>query len=113
MTILNEEKGLITVQEGQHSFLNCSVESGNPVENLEWKRADETMLIGGPEELSYSFQPTRNDHMVQFTCNANNSDTEPEVAHSIRLHVERKYKWHLNWGNKLFYILKLIDGTLM
>lgn len=80
MTILSEEKARATVQEGQHTFLNCSVESGNPMENLEWKRVNETTLIGGTEELSYRFQPTRNDHMVQFTCHAINSETEPEVT---------------------------------
>ena len=92
MTIVNEEKGPVTVQEGQYTFLNCHVESGNPMENLEWKRANATMLFGGPKELSCSFQSTRNDHMVQFICHAKNSETEPEVTHSIRLHVERKYK---------------------
>jgi hypothetical protein len=29
VTIVNEENGLVTVQEGQHTFLNCFVESGN------------------------------------------------------------------------------------
>jgi hypothetical protein len=54
------------------------------MENFEWKRANETMLFGGPKELSCSFQSTRNDHMVQFICHAKNSETEPEVTHSIR-----------------------------
>jgi hypothetical protein len=49
MTIVNEEKGPVTVQEGKYTFLNCHVESGNPMENFEWKRANETMLFGGPK----------------------------------------------------------------
>lgn len=87
---VNSQYGVdvIIVTENKSVSLNCSVESGNPLEDMMWILRSETIAFGGPGHLSYSFRPSRNDHKVNFTCLANNSDIEIPLHHSIQLLVE-------------------------
>ncbi|CAC5370252.1 unnamed protein product [Mytilus coruscus] len=89
MQIANmDATGVITVHEDENRSLACSVKSGNPVEDMMWKRGNETIAVGGPEFISYSFRPIRDDHLANFTCVANNSDTEIPVHQTIQICVE-------------------------
>lgn len=91
MQIANTDTtSLITVHEDEKISLECSVKSGNPVEDMMWIRGNETIAVGGPEFISYSFWPMRGDHMANFTCVANNSDTEIPVHQSIQIYIERR-----------------------
>lgn len=90
MQIVNmDDTGVITVHENENVSLACEVVSGNPVEDMQWTRGNDTMAVGGPGNISYFFRSIRNDHMSHFTCVANNSGTEIPVQQSIQIHVER------------------------
>ncbi|VDI77362.1 Hypothetical predicted protein [Mytilus galloprovincialis] len=89
MSVTNTStKGLLEVNEGQVSLLKCTVESGNPSENMMWVQNDSILLFGGPKFLVYEFVPTVTDHSKIYICIANNSETEDSVQFQVQLYVK-------------------------
>ncbi|VDI17571.1 Hypothetical predicted protein [Mytilus galloprovincialis] len=88
MSVMNTSTdGLLEVNEGQNSLLSCSVESGNPPENMKWVHNDSILVFGGPTLLLYEFVPVVADHLQIYICFANNSNTEDTVEYQVQLYV--------------------------
>ncbi|XP_063447927.1 titin-like [Mytilus trossulus] len=79
--------GLLEVNEGQSSQLLCSVDSGNPPEDMKWVNNDSVLVFGGPTLLLYEFVPVVDDHLQIYICFANNSNTEITVEYQVQLYV--------------------------
>lgn len=79
--------GLLEVNEGQSSTLSCSVESGNPPEDMKWVHNGSVLVFGGPKLLVYEFVPVVADHLHIFVYLANNSNTEDTVEYQVKLYV--------------------------
>lgn len=89
MSVTNTStNGLLEVNEGQISLLNCTVESGNPSENMMWVHNDSILVFGGPKLLVYEFVAVVTDHSKIYMCIANNSKTEDSVKFQVQLYVK-------------------------
>ncbi|XP_052072409.1 hemicentin-1-like [Mytilus californianus] len=80
--------GLLEVNEGQSNLLSCTVESGNPAENMMWVHNDSILVFGGPKFLVYEFVPVVADHLQIYVCLANNSNTEATVEYHVQIYVK-------------------------
>ncbi|CAC5397110.1 unnamed protein product [Mytilus coruscus] len=80
--------GLLEVNEGQSSLLSCTVESGNPAENMMWVHNDSILVFGGPKFLVYEFVPVVADHLQIYVCLANNSNREATVEYQVQIYVK-------------------------
>ena len=84
------EEGIIQATAGHPITMNCSVNSGIPKETIVWKYNNTIVAIGGPAFLSYTFTPTRKDHLKNLTCSASNSNFSHAITKTIQLNVQCK-----------------------
>lgn len=91
MSVMNTStNGILEVNEGQSTLLLCTVESGNPAENMMWVQNDSVLVYGGPKFLLYEFFPVVADHLQIYVCLANNSYTENTLEFQVQLYVKGK-----------------------
>ncbi|VDI03826.1 Hypothetical predicted protein, partial [Mytilus galloprovincialis] len=89
MSVTNTStNGLLEVNEGQIILLICTVESGNPSENMMWVHNDSILVFAGPKLLVYEFVAVVTDHSKIYMCIANNSKTEDSVKFQVQLYVK-------------------------
>jgi len=84
------EEGIIQATAGYSITMNCSVNSGIPNETMIWKYNNTVVAVGGPALLSYTFTPTRKDHLKNLTCSASNSNFSQAITKTIQLNVKCK-----------------------
>lgn len=53
--------------------LICTVNSGVPLNTIEWKNENRSVASNYSDIVSYSFIASRDKHLKNFTCTANNS----------------------------------------
>lgn len=68
-------------------MLSCSVESGNPPEDMKWVHNYSVLFFGGPKLLVYEFVLVVADHLQIYVCLANNSNIEDTVEYHVQLYV--------------------------
>ncbi|CAC5422611.1 unnamed protein product [Mytilus coruscus] len=74
MEIINETStGKIIGTQDFPVNLICTVDSGVPLNTLEWKNENRSIVGNYSDIVSYSFIATRDQHLKNFTCTANNS----------------------------------------
>lgn len=79
-----------TVNGKEHTpmHLVCSVKSGQPLEELRWKKNRSIIRHGGPGKLVYSFVPKTTDHNSVYTCEAQNLYMAIPLFKSIHLNIK-------------------------
>ena len=91
IAVQNEtEEGIIQATAGYSITMNCSVSSGIPNETMIWRYNNTVVGVGGPAFISYTFTPTRKDHLKNLTCSASNSNFSLSITKTIQLHVKCK-----------------------
>lgn len=74
MKITNETSiGQIIGRQDLPVNLICKVDSGIPLNTMEWKNENRTFVYNYSAIISYSFIANRDQHLQNLTCTANNS----------------------------------------
>lgn len=106
--------GILVVIEGKEATVACFVKSGMPKEEMIIYQNRQKITTGGPEFITYTFTPSKSDHLTNFTCTANN-DFSSEIETTIQIFVKGKmimvYPYisnlivasSVNWGVKRMF----------
>lgn len=87
MNILHIQEGnTIQAIEGKSLVLICNVQSGRPVEIMQWS-SNGTVLKTGNKTITYRKIASTKDHMTTYTCSAFNSASKMPLAKHIRLDI--------------------------
>ena len=85
-----KQEGIIQATAGYSITINCSVNSGIPNETMIWRYKNTIVGVGGPAFISYTFIPTKKDHLKNLTCSASNSNFSLAITKTIQLNVKCK-----------------------
>lgn len=70
-----------------HMHIKCSVQNGIP-ESFSIIRNNKTIKSGENKSLEYILVPTRQDHGVQYTCEAKSSLLKQHLKETIHLDIK-------------------------